>query len=609
MAPTVAVAVVAAVAMALTLLPGLGPHPGPTTSSGNAVARPSLIDAERLRTNSLLAEAGVEPWASQARALRRAAERALACDVDIATAGSATFGASAMALGTASACAYTMAVAATIGGDPRFVRRAAELAMAWTEADPCLLWGRGCDPTAETEPPSPQPGDVAQLDGAAIELVLAADLTRRRGGLPGQDADQLAAWLARLVPAEAPDPGPEGDLDVVLRIAIAGFAGDAAVRDAALAEWLRRMSLVRADGRLIDGSGELLGLEAAQRSLGLRLLGVTIAGSAGRDMLAAAEPGSIRLRDAVDALMAGMADPAGWPDEAAPRPGATWELAYALWGAPSYRPILAIYREGPLEGEPPLRWSSLVFGLADSRVPAPASPGSTPTPTPTSVATASPTPMATTGAPVVTLRRGNVVGATVPVGISWDAVTGLPAGTVTYRVQVRQDGERWRDVATTSRRRVISRLPVGPLLELRVRAAAGDSAATHWATGEPFTLALVEEAAAGLDPPSAWAPASNPGYSRRTLLYAERPGATITFSVVGRGVALRVPVGPTRGQARVRIDGGPAIMIDEYARHFSPAVILLVARWDAPGRHEVAIEVVGTAGRETVSVDALVVLP
>ncbi|MCJ7710941.1 MAG: alginate lyase family protein [Chloroflexi bacterium] len=611
MAPATAVAVAAAVAIALALLPSPVPDPGPMPSSGDAAARPALIDAERLRTNSLLAQAGVEPWASQVRTLQRAASKALACEVDVAAAGADSFGASVGALGTSSACAYTLAVAATMGGDPRFVRRAAELAMAWTAADPCRIWGRGCDATTGTEVPSPSPGDIARLDGAATEFVLAADLTRRRGGFPGQDADELAAWLAQLVPDDAPVAGADGDLDVVLRIATAGFAGDTAARDAAFAEWRRRLSDLRTDGRLTDGSDEILGLEATQRSLGLRLLGVTLAGSAGREMLAAAGPGGVGLRDAVDALAAGMADPASWPDGVAPAPEATWELAYALWGTPTYRPILATFRERPLEGESPLRWGSLVFGLADSRVltstsPAPVSP---PVPTSTPAPTPTPTPVPAVGAPVVALRQGIVADGNVPARISWAKASGLPAGPVSYRIQVRKDGERWRDIVTTDKTSLVTRLPVGPLLELRVRAAAEDAATSRWATGEPFELALIEAQLAIPNPASAWKLASNSGYSRRTLLYSERRGSTITFSVEGRGIALRVPVGPTRGRAWIRIDGGPAILIDEFASRFSPAVIAFVQRWDAPGRHEVAIEVVGTRGRETVSIDALVVLP
>jgi hypothetical protein len=185
----------------------------------------------------------------------------------------------------------------------------------------------------------------------------------------------------------------------------------------------------------------------------------------------------------------------------------------------------------------------------------------------------------------------------------------MPAGTVTYRVQVRQDGGRWRDLATTDRTSVGTRLPIGPLLELRVRAAAGGTASSPWTTGEPFVLAMIEAEEGVLDPVGSWKPASNPGYSRRTILYTERRGATMTIAVEGRGIAIRAPVGPTRGRALIRIDDDPAVRIDEFASRFSPAVIVFVALWDTPGRHEVTIEVPGTPGRETVGIDAIVVLP
>jgi hypothetical protein len=610
MAPAAAVATVAVTIMVLTLLPGLAGGPRPEPSSAEPDLRPSLIDVERLRTNSLLARAGVQPWASEARALRRTADRAVTCEVDAPTAEASSYRASAIALGTAAACAYTLAVAATMDGDPRFTRRAAELAMAWAETDPCPLWGRGCDGPGSVAP-SADPSDVVRLDAAAAELVLAADLIRRRGGFSSPDAERLAAWLARLTPTGAPLLGPDGDLEVVLRITIARFIGDPVAQDAALAEWRRRLSLIRTDGRVTDGGDQPLDLDATQRSLGLRLLGITIAGPAAGDMLAAVGPGGIRLQDAVDALVDGMEDPAVWPAEAAPAPGPIWELAYALWGAPGYRPLLAAFRELELEGDAPLRWSSLVFGLADSRVQATAAPASTPTDVPTAspISSATPAPTSPIGEPSVELLRGSVASGTVRVGISWVDRTGLAAGTVSYRVQYRQDGGRWQDIATTDRPSVVTRLPVGPLLELRVRAAAGGATTTRWTTGEPFALSLIEAEAATRSPASAWRSASSAGYTGRTLLYAEQSGATISFVIEGRGVALRVPAGPTRGQAQVRVDGGPAVLIDEFASRFSPAVILFVAGWDVAGRHEIEIEVLGTPGRETFGVDALVVLP
>src|SRR4051812_12040091 len=53
----------------------------------------------------------------------------------------------------------------------------------------------------------------------------------------------------------------------------------------------------------------------------------------------------------------------------------------------------------------------------------------------------------------------------------------------------------------------------------------------------------------------AWLTARYSGYAGRQVKYATRTGAAATLSFTGKGIAWIGPVGPTRGSARVYIDG------------------------------------------------------
>jgi hypothetical protein len=63
------------------------------------------------------------------------------------------------------------------------------------------------------------------------------------------------------------------------------------------------------------------------------------------------------------------------------------------------------------------------------------------------------------------------------------------------------------------------------------------------------------------------------------------------------------PVGPTRGQARVYVDGKLAATVDLFAKAFSPRKTVWSRSWPANGRHTIAIAVVGTRGRPFVAID------
>lgn len=91
--------------------------------------------------------------------------------------------------------------------------------------------------------------------------------------------------------------------------------------------------------------------------------------------------------------------------------------------------------------------------------------------------------------------------------------------------------------------------------------------------------------------------------------YSNQAGASATFTFIGSRVAWVGPQGPTRGRARVYVDGRPVRTVDLYRSSFRARRTLFSTRFEQAGPHTLTVEVVGTKGRPTVAVDAFVVDP
>jgi hypothetical protein len=103
---------------------------------------------------------------------------------------------------------------------------------------------------------------------------------------------------------------------------------------------------------------------------------------------------------------------------------------------------------------------------------------------------------------------------------------------------------------------------------------------------------------------SGWRTATYSSYTGRRVTYATRAGASASFSFTGNGIAWYGPVGPTRGKARVYIDGKAVATVDLRRDDFA-ARRLLFARPLSSERHTFKI-VVLTSGKP-VAIDDLLV--
>jgi hypothetical protein len=126
-------------------------------------------------------------------------------------------------------------------------------------------------------------------------------------------------------------------------------------------------------------------------------------------------------------------------------------------------------------------------------------------------------------------------------------------------------------------------------------------------TTEPKSGTRVAETASAIRYQGTWKTARHGGYAGNAVRYATTAGATATLSFTGTKVAWYGPKGPTRGQARILIDGTVVKTIDLKARRFGARNALFSTSWPAPGAHTLTIEVVGTKARPMVAIDEFVV--
>jgi hypothetical protein len=100
-----------------------------------------------------------------------------------------------------------------------------------------------------------------------------------------------------------------------------------------------------------------------------------------------------------------------------------------------------------------------------------------------------------------------------------------------------------------------------------------------------------------------WRTARHAGYNGDRVRYATGRGASATLTFTGRRVVWYGPTGPTRGKARVYVDGKAVRTVDLRRRSFDPRAALYSTRWSKSGRHTLRIVVLGTTGRPMVAID------
>ena len=105
-----------------------------------------------------------------------------------------------------------------------------------------------------------------------------------------------------------------------------------------------------------------------------------------------------------------------------------------------------------------------------------------------------------------------------------------------------------------------------------------------------------------------WRMAGHPAYAGDKAKYSTKAGATASFAFSGKKVIWYGPVGPTRGKARILIDGTYVKTVNLYSSSFTARKAVFSKSWSTAGAHTLVIEVVGTAGHPYVAIDGFTVV-
>ena len=103
-----------------------------------------------------------------------------------------------------------------------------------------------------------------------------------------------------------------------------------------------------------------------------------------------------------------------------------------------------------------------------------------------------------------------------------------------------------------------------------------------------------------------WSTVDSSGYSGGSTRYASAAGARASYTFTGSGIGWVAAVGPTRGSAKVYVDGAYTTTVSLYSATTALRRIVYAANWNSQGTHTIRIVVVGTAGHPRVDVDAFV---
>ena len=115
------------------------------------------------------------------------------------------------------------------------------------------------------------------------------------------------------------------------------------------------------------------------------------------------------------------------------------------------------------------------------------------------------------------------------------------------------------------------------------------------------TTSAIQETSRSITYRGGWSKARFGGYAGDIVRYATRSGASATIRFTGRSISWVGPLGPTRGRARVYVDGRPIGTVNLRAGDFRARATLFSRTWSTSGRHTLRIVVRG--GGRPVAID------
>jgi len=205
-----------------------------------------------------------------------------------------------------------------------------------------------------------------------------------------------------------------------------------------------------------------------------------------------------------------------------------------------------------------------------------------------------------------TLVAAGLSGGLLPVRLATTATD--PSGIRRYELSQQTDGGPWAAPLSSTAATLSRNLASGHTYRFRVRATDNGGNTGAWTYGTAFTLTGIQQTSSSIHYAGTWGTLTSStswwGGSAKTSTTA---GSSATIRVTGRSVAWVGLTSPTRGKARVYVDGVLKATVDLYSATTMKQRILWSANYATSAARTVRIVVLGTAGRPRVDVDGFIV--
>jgi hypothetical protein len=193
--------------------------------------------------------------------------------------------------------------------------------------------------------------------------------------------------------------------------------------------------------------------------------------------------------------------------------------------------------------------------------------------------------------------------------VSWPTATDDLTGISAYGALVRVDSASWVTQVTATTKRTTDRtFTVGRDYTFRVRARDGAGNWGAYVVSPVVTPYLYQETSSHAKFTASWTSATSSGASGGKTRSSRAAGATATITFTGRAFALVAPKGPTRGQAKLYIDGIYVKTIDLHRTSFLARVLVATKTWSGSAKHTIKLVVVGGGSHPRFDVDGFLVM-
>jgi hypothetical protein len=202
----------------------------------------------------------------------------------------------------------------------------------------------------------------------------------------------------------------------------------------------------------------------------------------------------------------------------------------------------------------------------------------------------------TTSAPIVGLRSGTPLnGSSVRVNLAWAGGDVGPAGVASYDVARSYDGGPFQVIATgVTGTSIVPSLATGHTYRFEVRAHDKAGNVSAWRAGATLKPALTQQTSSAVHFSGPSVTTTSSLYSGGSERYLAAAGASASYTTTARSLSFVTTVGPSRGFARVYIDGVFKATLDLNNPTTTYRYVAYAARWASVGTHTIRIVSVGS---------------